>query len=233
MKIKPGEIALAIGFKETVNFIKEKTGLNEQMIHLVLEIFSFVIKKTLFEHGKLHFFTLGTFFVKFFKHKNRVKNKYNICFCSSDDFKEMIKLERSPFFCLKQAFVLRTKFRQVSDMLGIKKSDIRYLFALYSYCIIVNLLKYNEYKMHKFGYLRIIDRETLKKTGISKNYQGNVNTKIVSFKLTSTSFDEVNRFKSSIEVSERLKRMLYFAKIDRTIKKIPYFDTIKREVRHD
>jgi nucleoid DNA-binding protein len=222
MTSNSGKLPLTLAHAETVKFMCEKTKLSKRTISLVIEIFIFLIKKILIEQGKLHVWSLGTFNLKISRKKDRIK-RYAIFFCACDDFKEIMKGQKKLVFLNICSKLLNEKFVDVCSMLGVKMNDLRYLFCLWTYCIIKNLLKYNEYKFLKFGYLKIVNVESVKKSGISKKFPNcKINTRRAIFLFSVTGKRDINRRNKTIAVCRRLKRMMYFSKIDRTIKPKPY-----------
>jgi nucleoid DNA-binding protein len=217
---KSGKTVLAIAQDEAVLFMHEKTGLGNRFLRLIIEIFIIIIKRILIEQGELYILGFGKFRLKIYRYKERI-DSYNVFFSACDDFKEIMKGQRKIKMIPKQAFILKKKFIEVARMLGVSYEDVKYLFSLYIYCIIVYLLKYNEYKLPKFGWFKIIDKPYLKLSGLSKKFNSEVNTRQVVFKLTPLGVREINRWKRSISACKRLKRMFYFSKIDRTIKSRP------------
>jgi nucleoid DNA-binding protein len=217
-----GKKAFAISREETLSLMTEKTGLSPQMVRLVIEAFTFVIRKTLLENGKIIIYKLGTFFLKIHRRKDRIR-RYAILFKTCDDFKDMMAGTEKPRYVKKQQHSLKPLFRQIAQMLGIKLCDIRHLFSLYTYCIIANLLKYNEYKIDTVGFFMIVDDNTkYRNTGISMRHE-HIRSKYLTFRTYRTLTIESNRWRKSLCLSKRLKTMFYFAKIDRTIKPKPFF----------
>jgi nucleoid DNA-binding protein len=220
---KSGKTVLTIAQNEAISFMQEKSGLKRNFLTLIIAIFSIIIKKTLIENGELNIWFLGRFNLKIFKRNHKLR-KYSVSFFASDKLKEAIKGKRTPQICTYHSKILKKKFVQVAAMLGIEVKDVKFLFSLYTYCIIIYLLKYKEYKIPMFGKFMLVDVPRIKNTPISKKYdESNVNTKVVVFKLMGSGKEEINRRSKSIKLSKRLKRMFYFSGIDSSIKSKPRF----------
>lgn len=176
-----------------------------------------MIKKSLIERGRLYVWNLGSFNSKICIGKEK---RYTVFFSACDDFKEIMKGQRKlKLLCKCEKVFYKSYFLSFAEMLGISVNDLKYLFALYTYCIIKNLLKYNEYKFLKFGYLKIVYLKCVIGSGISKKYPDKkINTRRVIFKFSITGKSDINRSNRKFAVCPRLKRMMYFSKIDRTIR---------------
>ena len=219
MNLRAGKSPLTWGQAETIALMSDKTGLDKRTISLVIEIFILLIKKVLIEQGRLYIWNFGSFNLKISRKKDTFK-RYAVFFSACDDFKEIMKGERKlKLLCRCEKKFFKNYFPSFADMLGISVKDLKYLFNLYTYCISKNLLKYNEFKLLKFGYLKIVDYKGVELSGLSKKFPNKkINTRRVIFKYSITGKRDINRRNRKFPVCQRLKRMMYFSKIDRTIR---------------
>jgi nucleoid DNA-binding protein len=224
MNLIVGKRPLDAGKSETIDLICSKTGLKNNDIVLLLDIFSFFIRKNVVETGSAYITDLGRFFVKPNSCKLYSCTYHKVDFIACDDFKERIKgTKNSP---VKQCSMSKSELKIVSDLFGIKAIDIKYLHKLFIFCISIFLKKYKTYRISRLGILTLVEKVTLRESPITKQWNAkNVNINLIKFKMSDPFFRELNRKTPQYFVYSRLNHMFVLSGINRNI--------IRKEYRQD
>jgi nucleoid DNA-binding protein len=182
-------------------------------------LFVFILKKILIEHGKIRIFSFGIIYTRVHRRKNAIKY-YTHIFKTANSLKRVLKGDKTLQFIEKYTPDLQKNFKLICRTLNLEIEDVRYLFSLFIYCIILNLLKYKIYRLRRFGYFYIKEQPWLATTPISKKWVKSLdrpaNTKSIAFKHIVSGWKELNGRTMTIQVSMKLKRMFHLLRIDRS-----------------
>ncbi|MDD5649686.1 MAG: hypothetical protein PHF86_04600 [Candidatus Nanoarchaeia archaeon] len=202
-------------FSDTLDLMYVKTGIKPNDLLLLIDAFSFFIRKVLIETGHIYIYGLGRFFIR--HHALRIyKKKYDIVhFVSCDDFKERIKRTRNDV--IKFCNFTDKEFKVISDLFGYEIDDVKYLSKLFFYCVPIYLLKYKIFKIPRFGSF-VLEEVAYEKMCISKKYGGkNINRYRIRFYMIDGFFRELNKKTNCYYMYDRLIKMFVIAGVSRKI----------------
>jgi nucleoid DNA-binding protein len=204
---------------DVVSFISKKANIKPALVIPILDLFVFIIKKILIEHGKIRIFSLGIIYTRVHKRKG-IARSYTHIFKTANSLKRVLKGEKLPQFIEEYTPDLQKNFKLICRALNLQIEDVRYLFSLFIYCIILNLLKYKIYRLRRFGYFYVKEQPWVVKSGISKKWTTTtdrpINTKSIVFKHIDSGWKELNRKSMTIQVSQKLKRMFHLLRVSRS-----------------
>lgn len=217
---------------DVLDFISKKANIKPKFVVYLLDLFVYAIKKTLIEQGEVIIYGFGIISTKGCNRKKKVKF-YKHSFKTASSLKTVLKGETKPLFVEKYSPFLQKNFEIICTTLNLEMKDVKYLFSLFFYCIILNLLKYKVYRLRRFGYFYVKERPWLSKTWVSRKWSKfsdrPVNTKFIEFKQAKTSWEELNSKTISINVSRKIKRMFHLMNFDRITRSIaPMKITIRK-----
>lgn len=208
---------------ELVMSISKKTKIKPRLVVVILEIFVFIMKRTLIDENAFYVCTFGLFSLT--THKNS-KWKRNLCvnFKSVDYMKSILRGIEEPRLEHSCDIKIFKKLKKISVVLGLSVDDFKYLFNLFFYNIIMQLMQNKVYKINRFGYLKIVNNPLLLKTTLSSilksRYDTEINCKMIKFTPISSFKKEMNGKCLEIKTSIRAKRLLYNANEDLSIKQL-------------
>ncbi|MDD5650312.1 MAG: hypothetical protein PHF86_07850 [Candidatus Nanoarchaeia archaeon] len=215
MNLIVGKQPLEASKAEHLEIMSAKTGLKTQDITLVIDLFSFFIRKRLLEQGCVCVFGLGKFYVVPYSY-NLYGHRYHIVdFNPADDFRERIKNTKKTIIEYCVPFVEQLKL--ISIMLGIKVKDTRFLFCYYLTTIANVLRKYRIYRIHRIGTLKLVQKPSLALSGVTKQWNYKIIPDTIEFVLSDPLFRELNKQSNQYNVYERSKQMLYLTGLSRDI----------------
>jgi nucleoid DNA-binding protein len=215
MNLIVGKQPLEASRAEQLDLISAKTGLKTQDLMLVIDIFSFFIRKRLLENGCVCVFGIGKFYVIPFNYELYGHKYHTVGFNASDDFRERVKGTKSSMIEYCVPFVEQLKI--ISKMFGIKIKDVRFLFCYYLTTISTVLRKYKEYRLHRIGTFRLVQKPELALSGVSKRWNCKIIPNTIEFTLADPFFRELNKQSKQYSVYERPKQMLYLVGMSRDI----------------
>jgi nucleoid DNA-binding protein len=215
-----GKQPLDAGRSEMIDLISGKTGLKSQDVVLMMDAFSFFIRKKTIEQGCACVTGIGKFYVKPHDYSLYGRKYHTIDFFPSDDFKERVKGTRHDMIVYTAPFIEQLKV--FSKMFGLKHVDAKYLFRLYLSSISSILRKYNEFRIPRLGTFKLKFEPRFLNLGIAKKWNYDKTIILIDFKLADPFFREVNKQVSQYNVYERLKQMLYLVGQSRDISRKEY-----------
>jgi hypothetical protein len=216
-----GKEPLDASKSETIDLICCKTGLKSNYVVLLLDAFSFFLRKRVIETGGYYIRGLGVFYVKPNSSRLYGHKHHKVIFTPCDDFKERIKgTKDSP---IKHCSLLQTEIKAISCMFGLKILDVKYLHKLFIYCIIIYSKKYRIYRIPRVGNLKLSEFEFYKHSTIAKQWNTkNINITRVNFLMSDYFFRELNKKTSQYFMYDRLSQMLTLSDMSRNITRKEY-----------
>jgi nucleoid DNA-binding protein len=218
--------------KECLEFICDQTGLTVEIVTLLIEAFVFFIKKDLYENGEIKLRHFGTFSLIHQGRRNIIrksdgklmvynKRKVIIKFSPCDYFKERIKGKRQQERKITQLNFERVKnLEKISQMFGLNILDTRHIYCLYLTSIGMFLKKNKQFVVKKFGVFSLKSFNWFKKSVIAVKWNcevENINLNKIYLFMVKTSDHELNNKQKQFVISRRLRRMFFFAGINRDI----------------
>lgn len=207
MSLINGRDVSIIANNEILDFMSNKTGLSKENLNLIIETFTFFLKKELMEIGRIYVCNLGEFLIKPYSIQEKIlknlRRRHSIKFISSKYFRIIMEGEKDiPLekFAAKKDFL-----KELNTLFGIKFKDAKFLFGLYFFCVVTYLRKYGECRISKFGKL------------IFKVDPKDPESKKIFFIPGQTTLKELNKNHKNFYLSPRLKRMFYLCGISRQV----------------
>jgi len=200
---------------ELLDLMSSRTGISSLNLNLIIDAFSFFIRKRLLEEGFAYVHDLGKFFVRPYVYKLYHRRYHVIDFVSVDNFKERLKGTRKGRVIYCKLF--RPQLKIVAKMFGLKQKDAVYLYCLYLFYIPIMLKKYKEFRINRIGCLKLIKASHPNTGAITKWNCKNISDYNVTFVMCGTIFRELNKKTNQFFVDARLKQMLYVSGVSREI----------------
>ena len=213
MNLIVGKQPLDAGRSEMIDLITEKTGLKSQDVVLIIDSFSFFIRKLIIEQGSVCVRSLGTFYIKPFSYELYGCKYHTIRFDPGDKLKLRVKQQKITKL-IKHCVPFREQLKIVSKMFGLKYEDVKFIFRLYITLIASMLSKYKEYRIPRIGVLKIVNTPH---SYISKKWNYDKPIHRINFKLSDPFFREINKKTNQYSVYARLMQMLYLVGESRDI----------------
>lgn len=218
MNLIVGKQPLDAGKAEMLDIISYKTGLKSTDITLLIDAFSFFIRKRTIEYGSTNIMGVGKFYVKPYSYSLYGRKYHLIDFYPVDDLRERVRgvLTTPVKFCAP----LFEQLKVVSKMFGLKNTDTRMLYKLWLTTISEIIRKYKEYRIPRIGIIKV--QETKAQTGIVKKLNYDKPMFIFDFVLADPFFRELNKQTKQYAVYERLQQMLYLVGESREVSRKEY-----------
>lgn len=220
MNLIVGKQPLEASRSEHLEIISSKTGLKSQDILIIIDMFTFFIRKRLLENGCVNVCGLGKFYVSPFNYELYGHKYHTIEFNPADDFRERVKGTRTSLITYCTPFVEQLKV--ISTIFGIKIKDTRFIFRYYLTTIATVLRKYKEYRIHRIGTLRLVSKPELALSGVTKQWNCKSVPHVIEFVLADPFFRELNKQNNQFNVYERTKQMFYLVSLSRDINRKEY-----------
>lgn len=214
---KPSDAARS----ETVDLICSKTGLKNQEVVLLIDLFSFFIRREIIEQGFSYVYSLGKFYVKPFSHRLYGTKYHLIDFVAADDLKERIKGTNKTD--ITRCSLTKDDLEIVKKFFGLNSLDTKYLFRLFVLCISIFLKKYRVYRIPRLGSLNLVQNPELAKSGVSKRWNtSHINIDTVKFTTSDPFFRELNKKINQFYMYDRLRQMFVVSNVSRDISRTTY-----------
>jgi len=202
-----------------VTSISEKTKIKPKLVITILELFVYLMKRTLIDEKEFYICTFGSFRLMTPRH-SKWKKVVHATFRSVDYMKSVMKGSAEPMIKHSCDKKMLEKFKKISNVLGLTHKQVKYLFNLFFYNITIQLLQDNEYKINRFGYFKIMNDESILQKKYIKGMTGKINCKVLKFKPITTFKREINGKCTEIKVGKRVRRLLYHAQMDISTKQL-------------
>lgn len=205
MNLIVGKQPLEAGKADMIDLLSSKTGLSNEIVCLLIDAFSFFLRKMIVEQGYVTISGIGRFYVKSKKIVLMKRKYYNVGFCPFDKMKERVKGRNN----LIVQIIYRKQLKLISKMFGINFENVNFLYRFYISSIPFMLKKYGVFRFHKIGIFKLEYKNSFSNKYITKKQGYTKPIFLIRFECGGCLFKEINRTTKKYIVLNRLLKMLY------------------------
>jgi len=184
-------------------FIKEKTGIRIPDVITILDVFLYLFRKELLENKKIIIRNFGKLYLINYKRKGKI-----VFFKSYIKLKDIVNnISPNEFDVQRVSKGISIILKKTAKCFGIKYEEAKYIFNLFIYGIVKELLKFKVMKLRKFGIFEIYEMKFNKTNvcGIERDIE-RVNR--VLFRGKPELLRVLNGQEDKLDVLKRSKRLL-------------------------